>query len=701
MWVLGLVFVVAAAVKVAVAQTDATVVSYPATQDALLERSNRNMGTFSLLIIAKHTNYPLKRSLVQFETPEDRAGMSIVCARAELFFTYAHRASFQPNEPWANRDVTIGAVLMPWNERQVTTTIAEAGTLWPVTATNPDYLHNPEVVQQSTETVHEICEGNRSHWTSWDVTAMAVEWATGGLDNNGVILWATNEQVNGRDLRFAARENGNATIRPVLRVAYAPGTDLGADCSMFEDWSNECPGDDDNDSDDGGSTTARPATTTAACRDGMCPGSYAPVCGANGVTYSNSCRAGLCNVQFRSGACGSQTSPTSAAPTTATPASPPPTPFPTTAPTRQFAVAQGCQGEQQRLQQDAAASDLSFVGETVVLTGFDQRTCGPERAFQPQGTRARFQLETLPSSFQGVARADSTTGRVEITSHEAGNFAARLTAIDGSGTAITIARWSFVVFERPVTDSPTQSLPTRQPTSSPTRHACSDGSHGCDVISGFGICEQVDNGAGYQCSCAATHRCSDGGCGTTGHTCVWLTDAPTPAPTTSPSPTPTRRPTAAPHSSLPTGAPIRAPSVAAIVPDADSSTGSEADSTSTTSVIIIVLVVLVLIIGIVGAAVFVMRHQKSDGGARPNFDNPMYACGPVSPTAPQGGAAYTSPSHNAYMDVPSAPDHPSNGGGGSGGTHGYMDVAPSQASQTRGYMDVASSQSMALDEEDV
>ena len=149
---------------------------------------------------------------------------------------------------------------------------------------------------------------------------MAREWATGGLDNNGVILWATNEQVNGRDLRFAARENGNATIRPVLRVAYAQGTGLDTDCSMFEDWSNECPADGDDDTDDEGATTARPATTTAGCRAGMCPGVHAPVCGVNGVTYSNSCRAGLCNVQFRIGACDSETSPTSAAPTTAAPA---------------------------------------------------------------------------------------------------------------------------------------------------------------------------------------------------------------------------------------------------------------------------------------------------------------------------------------------------------------------------------------------
>jgi hypothetical protein len=111
----------------------------------------------------------------------------------------------------------VAAVMMPWNEGQVTTTIAETGAPWPVNASNPDFLHNPAVVQQSTETVHTVCEGDRPHWSSWDVTAMAREWAAGSLGNNGVILWATNEEVNGRDLRFAARETTNATIRPVLQ----------------------------------------------------------------------------------------------------------------------------------------------------------------------------------------------------------------------------------------------------------------------------------------------------------------------------------------------------------------------------------------------------------------------------------------------------------------------------------------------------
>lgn len=86
------------------------VVSYAATQDSLLERSNRNMGTFSLLIVAKHTGYPLKRSLVQFETPESRDGTS-VSAKVQL----THLSSLPPCRPSV---LTLAQVLIsagPWH----------------------------------------------------------------------------------------------------------------------------------------------------------------------------------------------------------------------------------------------------------------------------------------------------------------------------------------------------------------------------------------------------------------------------------------------------------------------------------------------------------------------------------------------------------------------------------------------------------
>lgn len=94
--------------------------------------------------------------------------------------------------------------------------------------------------------------------------------------------------------------------------------------------------------------------------------------------------------------------------------------------------------------------------------------------------------------------------------------------------------------------------PILLPSRSPTRHACTDGTHGCDRTE-YGICEQISNTAGWRCSCASTHRCSDSKCSS----CMWITISPTVTPTTSePSTSPTSsQPTTVPSTSTPTATP--------------------------------------------------------------------------------------------------------------------------------------------------
>lgn len=99
------------------------------------------------------------------------------------------------------------------------------------------------------------------------------------------------------------------------------------------------------------------------------------------------------------------------------------------------------------------------------------------------------------------------------------------------------------------TNSPASSGPTTYPTIGPTRHACTGDSHGCDIDNG--ICEQIDNGAGYRCSCVPTHHCSDGDCTTADHTCVLTTNSPTA--------NPSMNPTVHPTSSMPSSSPSQSP----------------------------------------------------------------------------------------------------------------------------------------------
>ena len=98
---------------------------------------------------------------------------------------------------------------------------------------------------------------------------------------------------------------------------------------------------------------------------------------------------------------------------------------------------------------------------------------------------------------------------------------------DGGGSNAGHAR----VFEYP-TASPTMAAttsptlgPSAAPTSQPTRHACNDGSHGCNETA-HGICVAGPDNVGYTCSCASTHRCSDGDCITPDHICIKITTTP-------------------------------------------------------------------------------------------------------------------------------------------------------------------------------
>lgn len=97
------------------------------------------------------------------------------------------------------------------------------------------------------------------------------------------------------------------------------------------------------------------------------------------------------------------------------------------------------------------------------------------------------------------------------------------------------------------TFAPVSTQPSAVPSHALSRHACDDGSHGCDSTE-FGIClPLLSPSTGYRCDCADTHRCSDGDCTTVSHTCVLITSNPTGTPTTSiPTSLPTTDPVISP-----------------------------------------------------------------------------------------------------------------------------------------------------------
>ena len=292
---------------------------------------------------------------------------------------------------------------------------------------------------------------------------------------------------------------------------------------------------------------------------------------------------------------------------------------------------------------------------------------------------------------------------------------------------------------RPTTATPTTApitaTPSARPSVSPTRHACSDGSHGCDTE--HGICEQVDAGAGFRCGCAPTHHCSDGDCSTARHTCAWNTAAPSGSPTAS-SPTasptvsptvspPTASPTVSPTTPTPTAAPTTPPTelyardrygnpifptdaagnevlatnerghpvppvdawgypvfpsttaaTSEIVPgdgangSAGSSAGDNEGSSGGAIIGVAAGTVVILSIVVVGAYMYVKTAQRNGGGG----DGERHFSNPIYAASPPPAAAATAQETSGYMDVPMSANPTYASAGPHAGTTGYMDVGP-------------------------
>jgi RHS repeat-associated protein len=60
-------------------------------------------------------------------------------------------------------------------------------------------------------------------WKAWDITSLTQKWANGSATNYGVVVWATNENTDGYDLRFHSSDAPppNNANPPVLEVTYS------------------------------------------------------------------------------------------------------------------------------------------------------------------------------------------------------------------------------------------------------------------------------------------------------------------------------------------------------------------------------------------------------------------------------------------------------------------------------------------------
>jgi RHS repeat-associated protein len=58
-------------------------------------------------------------------------------------------------------------------------------------------------------------------WKSWDLTGLTQKWVNTPATNNGVILWATNEDTEGMNLWFRSSEHSDSNYWPKLEITYS------------------------------------------------------------------------------------------------------------------------------------------------------------------------------------------------------------------------------------------------------------------------------------------------------------------------------------------------------------------------------------------------------------------------------------------------------------------------------------------------
>ena len=181
-------------------------------QDVWLEDPNNNNYGRQWLIVSKATGFSKKRSLIQFEDIPNSC-QTVNHAMMYLYYDTSAKASWQTNDqaPFITRTIQAHRVLQEWDETQATTTKRTSTSLW-----NTPYLGLDDIDARSCPTGHTTIYAVRPQsFVEIEITSAAKEWKAGDA-NYGVVIWATNEDQNGRDTRFASTSDSDPSKHPYV-----------------------------------------------------------------------------------------------------------------------------------------------------------------------------------------------------------------------------------------------------------------------------------------------------------------------------------------------------------------------------------------------------------------------------------------------------------------------------------------------------
>ena len=190
--------------------------SVSANDDVWLEDTG-NKNSHQLIIVGKSrtptTDYPKKRTVIEFDVSSISSSANVINSQMKLYYYAAVRPTGS-TDPWIDRWIQAHQLLVDWDEAQATKVKRLTSTNWnadwgAIDGTDADSTMESTVLFQ---------EGETGTWKSWNLTNVTQDWVDGSATNYGVILWATNEDTDGYEMRFRSSEY--SSNQPKLEVTY-------------------------------------------------------------------------------------------------------------------------------------------------------------------------------------------------------------------------------------------------------------------------------------------------------------------------------------------------------------------------------------------------------------------------------------------------------------------------------------------------
>lgn len=153
------------------------------------------------LIVGNIRFYLKKRSLLKFKDPPSSC-KHIVWAKMYIYFVTPHCPSWIQC-PYFARTLQVHQVLKSWKEAEATTTKRLNNAYWkkPWLALDDSDAYSHPAGPSVT-----MYPNRPASFIEFDVTDAVQNWNSGQA-NHGLIVWATNENIKGRSLRFASNAN--------------------------------------------------------------------------------------------------------------------------------------------------------------------------------------------------------------------------------------------------------------------------------------------------------------------------------------------------------------------------------------------------------------------------------------------------------------------------------------------------------------